>query len=166
MKIAKFVVVSLCAVLPALAQEKKSEEPAAAEKERAWPVKVFQVKHADVAQLHRIFSTFGVSISDDRNLKVLSVRAPKEILAAIEDTIQRLDVPPPAAKNLEINAYLVLASPQGAAASIPPDLEPVIKQLKGLFSYQGFRVIGTLLLRERDGNGGSVSGNLQGLSTD
>src|SRR5579864_1537850 len=166
MKIAKFVVVSLCAVLPALAQEKKSEEPAAAEKERAWPVKVFQVKHADVAQLHRIFSTFGVSISDDRNLKVLSVRAPTEILAAIEDTIQRLDVPPPAAKNLEINAYLVLASPQGTVSNMPAELEPVIKQLKTLFSYQAFRMLGALTVRGRDGQREDVNGNLPALSSD
>src|SRR5690349_4610891 len=105
MKIAKFVLVSLCAVLPAFAQEKKSEEQAvqdavrkeqAAERERAWPVKVFQVKHVDVAQLNRIFQPFNVSINFDRDLKVISVRAPKEILTAIEETIQRLDVPPPA----------------------------------------------------------------------
>ena len=166
MKIAKIVLISLCGVLAVLGQEKKSEERAVAEKSNTWPVKVFQVKHVDVGQLNRIFQPLNVSISFDRDLKVLSVRAPKDILAVIEETIQRLDVPPPAAKNIELNAYLVLASPEGTISKMPAELAPVIKQLKTLFSYQAFRLLGALTLRGRDGQGERVHGSLPGLVSD
>lgn len=167
MKIAKIVLISFCGVLAVLAQEKKSEErAAAADKNTSWPVKVFQVKHVDVAQLNRIFRPFNVPISYDPDLKVLSVSAPKDILAAIEETIRRLDVPPPAAKNLEVNAYLVQASPQGPTSNMPAELEPVIKQLKTLFSYQAFRLMGALTLRGRDGQREEVNGNLPALNSD
>ena len=93
-------------------------------------------------------------------MKVISVRAPKEVLTAIEESLQRLDVPQVPAKNVQLEAYLLTASGQGSSVNIPGDLEPVIKQLKSVFNYQGFRLLGTLSWRGRDGTGGDVSGLL------
>jgi hypothetical protein len=149
----KFLVVVLVSLLPALAQKEKTEDA-------NWPVKMFQVKYADVVRLANLFRAFGATVQPDSDLKALSVRAPKEVLAAIEESLQRLDVAQPPAKNIELNAYLLTASQQGATGSIPPDLDPVVKQLKSIFSYHNFRLLGTLALRERDGSGGSVNGLL------
>jgi hypothetical protein len=99
-------------------------------------------------------------------LRALSVRAPKEVLAAIEESLQRLDVPQPAAKNIDLNAYLLTASQQGATGNIPPELDPVVKQLKTIFNYHNFRLLGTLALRGRDGSGGSTNGVLPAVSAD
>jgi hypothetical protein len=82
---------------------------------------------------------------------VLAVRAPKEVLDAIEDAIKRLDVPPPPAKNIELSVYLLIASIQDNAENkLPAELEPVVKQLKSMFSYRGFRLLDTLLMRQRE----------------
>jgi Bacterial type II/III secretion system short domain len=165
MRIAKFVLMALVGILPMLAQEpKQAEKPNSTSAN--WPVRIFQVKHANVSELAVVFSAFGAVLNADRDLKVLSVRAPKEVLAAIEEAIQRLDVPAPAAKNIELSAYLLIASPQGSSSNVPADLEPVVKQLKGLFNYQGFRLLGTVSLRGRDGHGGEVNGNLPAHNSD
>ena len=74
---------------------------------------MFQVKYADVGHLANLFRAFGATVQPDSDLRALSVRAPKEVLAAIEESLQRLDVPQPAAKNIDLNAYLLTASQQG-----------------------------------------------------
>lgn len=128
---------------------------------RAEDVKVFSVKYADVKQLANIFSAFPVSINADRELKVLAVRGPSEILAAIDESIKRLDVPPAPAKNIQLTVYLLVAGPQAASkGSVPAELEPVVKQLKGIFNYQSFRLLETLLMRDRENQAGEVSGTL------
>src|SRR5688572_16016036 len=56
--------------------------------------KVFPIKYVDPTELTRVLSMFTNSVSYSGGaLRVLSVRAPKEIMPAIEDTIKRLDVP-------------------------------------------------------------------------
>src|SRR5258708_1451101 len=167
MKIAKVMIASLVVLLPLMAQKEKTEESKRAEVLPSdWPVKMFQVKYADVNRLANLFRAFGATVQPDSDLKALSVRAPKEVLAAIEESLQRLDVAQPPAKNVEINAYLLTASQQGITGNIPPDLDPVVKQLKTIFNYNNFRLLGTLALRGRDGSGGTVNGVLPAISTD
>jgi hypothetical protein len=131
---------------------------------RDWPVKMFQVKHANVYQLANVFKAFGAIINADDELKVISVRAPKEVLVAIEDALQRLDVPQPPARNIQLDAHLLIASVQGSSGNVPADLQPVVKQLKNIFSYQDFRLLGTLSMRVRDAENGTVSGLLPPVS--
>src|SRR5260370_30046250 len=119
MKIAKLMIASLVILFPLMAQKERTEE-------EHWPVKMFQVKSADVGRLANLFRAFGATVQPDSDLRALSVRAPKEVLAAIEESLQRLDVAQPPAKNVEINAYLLTASQQGITGNIPPDLDPVV----------------------------------------
>ena len=166
-KIAKVMIASLMVLLPLMAQKEKAEESKGAEAlPQNWPVRMFQVKYADVGRLANLFRAFGATVQPDSDLKALSVRAPKEVLAAIEESLQRLDVAQPPAKNIEIDAYLLTASQQGLTGNIPPDLDPVVKQLKTIFNYHNFRLLGTLALRGRDGSGGSTNGVLPAISAD
>jgi hypothetical protein len=164
------ILFSLLATAPILSadEKKKTDESieAAVAESQHWPVKLFQVKYANVNRLANVFRAFGATVQPDSDLKVISVRAPKEVLVAIEESLQRLDVPQAPAKNVQVEAYLVTASGQGSSANIPGDLEPVIKQLKSVFNYQGFRLLGTLSWRGRDGTGGTVSGLLPSVSSD
>jgi hypothetical protein len=164
------ILFSLLAAAPILRadEKKKTDEPAPAANAEAqhWPVKLFQVKYANVYQLANLFRAFGAVVQPEGDLKVISVRAPKEVLTAIEESLQRLDVPQVPAKNVQLEAYLLTASGQGPSVNIPADLEPVIKQLKSVFNYQGFRLLGTLSWRGRDGAGGDVSGLLPSVSSD
>jgi hypothetical protein len=164
------ILLSLLATAPILRAEekKKTDEPAPAANTEAqhWPVKLFLVKYANVNHLANLFRAFGATAQPDEDLKAISVRAPKEVLAAIEESLQRLDVPQVPAKNVQLEAYLLTASGQGSSVNIPGDLEPVIKQLKSVFNYQGFRLLGTLSWRGRDGAGGIVTGLLPSASSD
>jgi hypothetical protein len=164
MKVARFLAIVFLAVLPLTAQKETTEEKTNSVRPQNWPVKMFQVKYANVNRLASVFNTFGASIgatiSADGDLKVLTVRAPQEILVAIEESIKRLDVQQPAAKNIAIDAYLLVASAQGSVENVPPDLEGVVQQLKNIFKYHGFRLIATSSLRMRDGSGGETKGVL------
>jgi hypothetical protein len=107
MKIAKLMIASLVVLLPLMAQKEKTEESKSAEAlPHDWPVKMFQVKYADVGRLANLFRAFGATVQPDSDLKALSVRAPKEVLAAIEESLQPLDVPQTPSKNIEHNPYI------------------------------------------------------------
>src|ERR1051325_605037 len=65
--------------------------------------------------------------------------------AAIEEMIKRFDIPANAAKNVEITAYLLVASTQSETDSIPAVIKPAFDQLRGdrrndqAFRYPGKR---------------------------
>jgi len=66
-----------------------------------WVTKVFELKYADAGQMKSILSLFRADFAasvlepGSGRYRIISVRAPKEIMPAIEDTIARFDVPPP-----------------------------------------------------------------------
>ena len=140
------------------AQEQREKED--------WVGKIFEVKHGDAVRLTSLASllasVFRGDIKPQPALMAITVRAPKEIMPAIEDAIKRFDVPPPpqtAPKNIELMAYLLLASEPESNVKLPAELQPVIKQVKTVFPYyQGFRLLDTLVLRSREGKGGEMSG--------
>jgi hypothetical protein len=137
-------------------QEEKAQ-PAA--EPRDWVRKIFEIKYADPLQLSDLLRIFGGSIRPNQQLKVISVSGPAGVVAAVEDAIKRFDVPPPAAKNIELVAYLLVALDQPISTpGVPPELQGIINQLKGVFAYQGYRLLETLVVRGRDGEGGSVTG--------
>lgn len=151
-----FVVASLLV----RAQEAKEEEKQGAPAETKGVVtKIFPIKHRDVDTLARLISAFRAEIKSSRELRVIAVTGRPEIVEAVAESIQRLDVAPPPPKNVELTFYIVIAMPKAdQPTSIPPELEAVTKQLKGVFSYQAFRVLDTMILRCRDGQGAQASG--------
>jgi len=72
----------------------------------------------------------------------------KERLDKAEALVERLDVPEPATaeKEIEVTIQLVRAysDARGASSSVPPDLEPVVKQMKGALPYSGFKLVDTI----------------------
>jgi Bacterial type II/III secretion system short domain len=121
--------------------------------------RVFQVKYADVRALRNVLNVFGYGITADTELHVLAVSAPSDVMSAIEDAIKRLDVPTAAPKDIDLVVYLVVASEQAVAGDgLPPELQPVVRQLKGVFSFRSYRVLDTLALRTRPGNKANAEG--------
>lgn len=154
----KLVIMALATVLwPAAAQEqeKKTTAPDSA---RIQVQKVLEIKYADVQRLANILQVFGVRIQFDTNSKVISVSGDRASVQAFEDAVRRLDVPPPATKNIELTVYIVGASQQaGKSGAAPAELDAVIKQLKSIFGLQSFRMLDTLAIRTRDGQGATSS---------
>jgi hypothetical protein len=134
-----------------------------AEEERQWETKIFQVKYVDPDELRRALSMFRGNVAYSGGaLRVLSVRAPKEIMPAIEDAIKRLDVPAPR-KDAELTIFVVLASDQVDPSSpLPASLQPVVAQLRKVLAYKEYRLLDTLITRasSRSNNPVQLSGSL------
>lgn len=115
--------------------------------------KIVPVRNLDANQLEsRLSGTLGptgVRMSVVQNNIVLS--GPDQSVASAEQLIKLLDTPKPAARNVEVSGYIILASHEGAAAGgAGPDLEPVLKQFRSILPYKSFRVLDTIVLRGLD----------------
>src|SRR5437773_6327980 len=118
--------------------------------ERDWETKIFTIRNVDPGQLFVALRMFRARMQPTPDLHILSIRAPKEIMPAIEDAIKRLDVPTPS-KNAELTIYVIVATEQPEGANnIPSNLQPVVNQLKNVLAYKGYQLIDTLIARETD----------------
>jgi hypothetical protein len=114
--------------------------------------KVFIINHVGINDLVRVLSVFPAELSgmERDNRRVLSVSAAPAVVAAIEETIKRLDVPPPPIKSVEITAYVLECSASGDAGTLPQELQGVLVQLKKIFNYSGCALARTLFARGAD----------------
>jgi hypothetical protein len=128
-------------------------------------LRVFQIKNADVKRLAAMVDIFGARVRPDPSLRVIAVSGPQEQVKAIEDAIQRYDVPPPPQKNVDLTFHLLQALPAAVQDNLPADREPVIKPLRTPFTFQGYRLADTIQVRARDEDGfdASSAANFAGL---
>src|SRR5260370_14095522 len=117
-----------------------------------------QLKYADRNSMANLLGGWVRHATSSQQLHALTIDANKETIPEIEEMIRRLDVPPPAVKNVEVTIYLLSALGQPAAGGVPSELESVVKQLKSMFSYKGYQLIDTQVIRVRAGQGGEASG--------
>jgi hypothetical protein len=126
--------------------------------QRDWEAKIFQIKYAEPAELMRALGVFRGEIGYAGG-RLITARAPKEIMPAIEEAIKRLDVPSPT-KNAELTVYVLMASDQQAGNPLPASLQPVMNQLKTVLSYKNFQLLDTLIARGSDGRQVELKGVL------
>jgi hypothetical protein len=113
--------------------------------QRDWETKIFPIKFVDPNELRVVLQMFRSNINySGGSLRVLSVRAQKDIMPAIEDTIKRLDVPSPN-RDAELTIFILLASDQTEGAAVPQSLQPVVNQLKAVLSYKNYQLLDTLI---------------------
>ncbi len=123
--------------------------------------KVIPIKYADMRQVKDLVSVFGancVQIGDS-----IAVNGHSDAVDAIEAALKKIDVPPPVAPDVELTVYLVGASSgptSQAQEPLPAGLEPVMKQLHGVFAYRDYRVMESFVMRVRPGTRGSNSGTI------
>ena len=152
MYIACFLVFSIAA----LGQEKEATPKPTTE---GRTFKIIQLKYADPNRMQGLLGQLGGRITVDDTMKVLTVTGSSSTVEAIEEAVQKLDVPPPLAKDVELTAYFLLAKRQPSeAADLPPALNDVLAELKNVLNYQGFTLLNTALIRTQDNEGGSVKG--------
>jgi hypothetical protein len=119
--------------------------------------KLIEVKYADVDRVASLVQGPGIGLRSDRGMHVIIVHGNPEAVAAVEEMVKKLDVPPP---NIEFTVYLVSGLTQGAADDVPKELASTAKQLHGLFPYKSYRILQSFVLRNRDGREGSTNGSL------
>jgi hypothetical protein len=130
--------------------------------------KVFVLQHVRPGYLTRLLRVFPAEISSveprEGGLSALAVSAKPAVVAAIEETIRRLDQPgtdsPRAGSNVELTGYVLEGSmaPE-PSETLPSDLERVVAQLHRTFKYSTYRMLDTVVARARgDGSGFSVNG--------
>jgi len=125
-----------------------------------WATKVITIKHGNLTQIFRTITNLlagsGVLASTDGEHLIL--RGNKDTVAGFEEVIKQLDVPPVVKKNIESTVYMIVASAQAGSTPMPAELDPVLKQLKSVFPYKGYRVLDSFVIRSRDGEQGDTSG--------
>jgi hypothetical protein len=124
--------------------------------------RVFQLKYADPRSLSVLLSQYGL-VKSDQTLKAVTISVrDNTVLSDIEQIIKRFDVPPPPVLNIDLTIYLMSAQGTPSPGAVPPELEPVVKQLKNTFSYKSYQLIDTQVMRVRAGQGADVSGVVNG----
>ena len=156
----------LLIALPLAAQEAKKED----EKSNAQPAapriqKLFLLKYAEPIQVANLLRVFNASVQPNSDMHALAVEATKPSMAAIEEAVQRLDVPSAAPKNIEMTAYLLIGSETAGTEPgvMPKELDNVIAQLKNAFAFKNYRLLDILALRTRVGQNASTSSSGRGV---
>jgi hypothetical protein len=136
--------------------------------------KIIPVRYVNVNHLRELVAIPNVSVKADDQMRVLVVSGRPDAVAAIEEMVKKLDVPPtadPTGPNFELSGYLVSGTSQGRADEVPPDLNGVVKQLHSLFPYKSYRVMETLVMRasaspQNRSSNASTSGILPGTNSE
>lgn len=115
--------------------------------------RLFILKYADPLQLVTLLQVFDAQVRQNAEMHALAIEASPEAMRAIEDAIQKLDVPAAMPKNIEMTAYLLVATDTGTAAGgpVPKDLDSVATQLKGTFPFKNYGLLDVLTFRTRTG---------------
>jgi hypothetical protein len=138
-----------------------------------WDVKMFPVKNPIDIRNHSFgaLCIFRVEVVLQPALKVVQVRAPKELMPAIEEAIKTVDVPtppppppyaPPPLKSVEITAYVLVAAERAMEPSwmpIPQELRTVATQLKSILPTETLYLADTVVARGLHGSNITLSGS-------
>jgi hypothetical protein len=141
------------------AQERMSREV----ERRDWEVKMITVKNAVPDRNLNALCIFRIEVVSQPALRLVQVRAPKELMAAVEDALKRLDVPPPplpAVKSVELTAYvLVMAdAPEPGLMPLPTELQSVANQVKNILPGGTLYLADTVVARGVDNQRLSING--------
>lgn len=125
--------------------------------------KVIPVKYANLQQVTELVKVFGancVQIGDS-----IAINGHSDAVDAIEAALKKIDVPPPAAPDVELTVYLLGASSDAASSTaaespLPAGLDPVLKQLRDVFAYRKYRMMESFVMRVRSGASGVNNGTI------
>jgi hypothetical protein len=128
--------------------------------------RLFILKYADPMQLVTLLQVFDASVRQNAEMHALAIEASPEAMRAIEDAIQKLDVPAAMPKNVEMTVFLLVATDSAtpAGSPVPKELDSVATQLKAAFPFKNYGLLDVLTFRTRTGQSVSTTsagGSLQ-----
>ena len=153
MKRRLLLVLALCGALGAQEKPKTTQ-------------RIYEVKHVNVKDMADLVQIpGGPVIRYNEYFKTISMFGSTEQVDEVQEILKYFDVARPETKpnsrNIELTAYMLIGAPKGTAGeAVPPDLDPVVKQLKAAFGYNDFRLLESATIRTRDQQGMDTSGQL------
>jgi hypothetical protein len=122
-------------------------------------LKVIPVKYANVNHVASLVGFFGATTRPDPQLRVITIAGDPATVAAVEEAVRKLDVPPAPPRDIVLTAYVLIASRQaGERPDLPSSLNAPVAQLKRVLDYRYFHLVNTLMLRTQEGGDGTISG--------
>jgi len=124
--------------------------------------RVFVLKYADPLAMADVLRVFGVTVVANPEIHAVAVASTfPDVIASVDDAINRLDVPASAPQNIELTAYYVIAAnanmPLGSA--LPKDLESIATELTTTAAFRNYRLLDALTIRMRAGQGAETAGS-------
>ena len=141
----------------ALAQTEASKQEDNYVTQKMFQNRVFDVKNRDPQSLVRVLAPLtsgfrGAVVSANPEFRTISVRDFPENIAVIEEAIRRLDTPEVARPSVEFRVHMLVASNEEALPNrSPAELADVIKQLQPTLGYKNFSLIGSQIVRGKEG---------------
>jgi hypothetical protein len=138
------------------AEERKEREA----ERRSWEVRMFTVKNAVPDKALNALCIFRIEVISQPALRLVQIRAPKELMTAIEDALKRLDVSTPAAKSVDLTGYVLVVSetPDPTLMPVPASLQAVVTQLKSILPEGNVYLFDTIVTRGTVGSPVNVRG--------
>ncbi len=158
--------VQLCVLtllaLPILAQEADTgQKPSSTATNEELVTRIFRIEYADIRDLASVINIFGGRVQAEPDLGVVGWTGPASLLPAVEAAIASLDVAPMPEPNVELTVYFLIATRDGAGASlVPAPLDGVAVQLQEVFGYGSVQLIESTAMRVRPGSRGDLNGFL------
>jgi hypothetical protein len=121
--------------------------------------KLVHLKFADPESLRQVISQFGVNVTSNGPMKLMTINGFPAQLTAAEAIIQQLDVEQ---KNIELVVHFVVGSDKTTlqGSPVPADIRDVITQLKSTFTFKEYRMLDVLTIRTRVGSRADTTGIL------
>ncbi len=121
---------------------------------------IFEIKHRKPQEIIRAISPLGsgfkgATVTYNDETQTISVRDFPENIAAIEEAIKRLDTPQSARveSSVDLSIHVLLTRtddvPNLVPATLPPDLNDVIKQMKNTFAFKDYQLVTTIVQRAK-----------------
>jgi hypothetical protein len=157
-----FVLAAGLALQAVAQQQKPPDNQAPVPTARPGSQRVFVLKYADPLAMADVLRVFGASVVANQEIHAVAVASAfPDVLASVDDAINRLDTPASAPQNIELTAYYVIGgntnSPLGSP--LPKDLESIATELTSTSALKAYRLLDALTIRMRGGQGAETAGS-------
>lgn len=159
MKCFPVLIVVLAAGLVRAQDKPPASADAASPKQENFEAAIIPVKTLtgdSFERLSKLLGVFNVRYVADEKLRTIVVYAPKDVVAQMRKVVEQLDQPGSEAaigRNIDMTLAFLRCStkPPAQPSTLPPDLEPVARQLRAATQCKDVELWDTLPLRIQEG---------------
>jgi hypothetical protein len=120
--------------------------------------KLITLHYISVQDARSVCGGIPITINVAPNNAIVLVGDEKQIAAA-EAIIRQIDKR--VSNDVDLTAYMITASPKEIPGRpLPPELDPVVKQLRSIFPYKSYSLLESAFLRISSGGSGTTEGIL------